>query len=136
MESLADYLNAARKRQGFKSDRALARSMEAHQMQMFRWRARLSLPTDSQMCKLAQLAGTDEVEALVLVNIWRTRGEVRDVYRRILRRWREEGGAVATVVAGLLIVSPTAMPESPGSSSVERTANNLTVKLPALYIMR
>jgi transcriptional regulator with XRE-family HTH domain len=126
-------MDAARKKQGLRSDRALGRKMKLSQKAVSYWRTGRTFPSEVEMQRLAQLAGSDESQALILLNVWRAKDErTRDNFRRLLQFFGPEGGAVIAVALAVAL-SAAANPESPG---VERTANNLTVQLPALYIMR
>ena len=59
-DKLSDYMDAARERQGLRSDRALARLMEIPQPYVSDWRNGKEWPSDAYMQRIAQLAGADE----------------------------------------------------------------------------
>lgn len=103
-DSLTDYMDAARSRQDLRSDRALAVKMDLQQTTVHRWRAAKSYPSDAEMRRLAQLAGADEEQALLLLNIWRAADEpTRDTYRRLLRRFGTGAGLAIAVAASIAL---------------------------------
>jgi hypothetical protein len=107
-DKLSDYLDAARMRQGLRSDRALARLMQVPQPYVTDWRTGKEPPSDTNMRVLAQLAGGDEEQALVLLNIWRAKDEpTRDTYRRLLRRVGGGTGLAVAVAASLALGGPS-----------------------------
>jgi hypothetical protein len=134
--SIIDYMDRAIELQGLSSDRDLARKMKKNQATISGWRSLKWLPTEEQMMALARLAGANEEQSLVLLNIWRAKDDpARDTYRRLLHRLtRGTGTALAAALA--LGVSEPAKAESPRIGHEERSVNKLTVEFPALYIMR
>src|SRR5260221_14586905 len=97
LQGVCDYMDAARQRQELRSDRALARKLNIAQNTINRWRTGKSVPSDDEMSELARLAGADEEQALVLLNIWRAPNEpTREIYRRLLRRF---AGGAGTAIA-------------------------------------
>ena len=106
-QGLSEYMDAACERQQFRSDRALARAMKIAQMTVTRWRTGKGLPGDVKMRVLAQLAGADEEQALVLLNIWRATDEsTREIYRRLLRRLAGSAGVAIAVTASIALGGP------------------------------
>jgi hypothetical protein len=111
-DSLTEYMDAARSGQDLRSDRALAVKMEVQQTIVTRWRTGKSYPSDCEMRRLAQLAGRDEEQALLLLNIWRAADEpTRDTYRRLLRRFGSGTGLAVTIAAALALAPPLAAAE-------------------------
>lgn len=133
---LTDYMDAAIEAKRLPSDRALAKALELDQATISTWRSGRYLPKNHQMIALSRLAGADEEQALVLLNIWRAEKEqderARELYRRLLRRLTGRTGTAVAIALALGVSGPE-KPESPG---MERGGNRLTVELPALYIMR
>jgi hypothetical protein len=114
-DSLTDYMDAARSGQDLRSDRALALKMDVQQTIVTRWRTGKSYPSDAEMRRLSQLAGADEEQALLLLNIWRAGDEpTRDTYRRLLRRFGA-GSGIAIAVAASLALGPSPAEASPNS---------------------
>ena len=94
--TLNDYLDAAVERQRLSSDRALWRKLKTAQSIGADWRAGKAFPTEPQMIAVAQLAGENEEQALILLRIWRAKDEgARSVYRRLLWRFTSTGAAIA-----------------------------------------
>jgi ribosome-binding protein aMBF1 (putative translation factor) len=94
--TIGDYIDAARKRQGLRSDSALSLKMKRSQQAISSWRTGKSHPSDAEMQQLAQLAGADESQALVLLNVWRAKDErTRDNFRRLLEFFGPEGESLS-----------------------------------------
>jgi len=107
LQGVCDYMDAARQRQELRSDRALARKLNIAQMTITCWRRGKYPPTDTQMRMLAQLAGADEEQALVLLNIWRAKDEpTRETYRRLLQRLAGSAGVAIAVTASIALGGP------------------------------
>ncbi len=107
LQGVCDYMDAARQRQELRSDRALARKMNKAQNTLTRWRTGKSIPNDDEMRVLAQLAGADEEQALLLVNIWCAPNEpTREIYRRLLRRLAGSAGLAIAVTASIALGGP------------------------------
>jgi transcriptional regulator with XRE-family HTH domain len=105
--SLTDYMDAARSRHELRSDRALGREMDVEQAIVSRWRLGKANPSDDQMIRLAQLAGADPDQAVLLLGVWSARDEpTRDTYRRLLQRFGSGTGLAVAVAASLAIGGP------------------------------
>ncbi len=106
-QGVTEYMDAARSNHGLRSDRALARLMDEHQMVMSSWRRGKFLPTNEQMRLLAQLASADEGEAVLLLNVWRAKDEpTRETYRRLLQRLAGGSGLAIAVTASIALGGP------------------------------
>ena len=82
MTELAEYISRAKRRHGLRSDRALCRRLELSDGAIFMWTGRGAFPRDDTMVRLADLAGLDPELALLELNIWRSEGAVRDLYKQ------------------------------------------------------
>lgn len=87
IRTLDDYLDAAIRRQGLKSDRDLGRALGMSGGPVCQWRTKRSWPTDDRMRQIAELAGVDPHEAVIRLNIWRNLNTpVAKVYSDILAK--------------------------------------------------
>lgn len=101
--SVGYYMTAARQVHHWRSDSELARQMKVSLVTISMWRVGKTLPSDAQMRRLAQLAASNEEEALVLLNIWRAKDEpTRDTYRRLLQRFGAGSTGLAVAVSASL----------------------------------
>lgn len=117
MRTIDDYLDAAKSRQGFKSDRELCKALGIRSASISAFRTKRAWPTDAHMIRLAHLAGWSEEEALLDVGRWRAMGTpAAAVYERLLKR------LVASAAALLLAVFVTPHP----AGAAERDGNIVT----------
>lgn len=86
MRNIDFYLDEARKNTGATSDATLSQMMGISRGAAVQWRTRRSWPQDETMTKLAHLAGIDEQIALLELSLWRTDGEAKKTYEKILTR--------------------------------------------------
>jgi len=80
---ISELLARARERSGANSERAFARILGAGPASLRRYRDGHGLPSELHMLKLSQAAGITPEVGLVLLNMWRSEGEARAVYRRL-----------------------------------------------------
>jgi transcriptional regulator with XRE-family HTH domain len=86
LATISDYMDAARRTHGLRSDRALARKLDLSQQSLSYWRTGKNHPSEIEMQRLAQLAGADESRALLLLNVWRAKDQrTRENFLRLLR---------------------------------------------------
>jgi hypothetical protein len=81
-----DLLARARDRTGANSERALARMIGVGPVSLRRYRAGHGLPSKIQMLKISQAAGITPEAGLVLLNMWRSDGEARTIYRSMWQK--------------------------------------------------
>jgi hypothetical protein len=86
---LSEILEKARARLQVRSDRALCRELGIDIASLPRYRAGTSYPTDDRMVRICLLSGVAPERGLLLLNLWRSRGEARTTYRRIAKIWEE-----------------------------------------------
>ena len=104
MDSIIDYLDAAKDRQGFKSDRRLAAELGIGVTTMHSIRHGRHCPDDDVMTQLAMLAGADVQAALIDLNIWRAKSpKTKERYRDIKRSLR--GTAAAGLIGATVLIS-------------------------------
>ena len=72
MKNFSDYANIAINRHGLRGVNALARELQIKSSSMSRLNTGKSLPAESTMLKLAELAGLPKEEALIDLNLWRS----------------------------------------------------------------
>lgn len=108
MNSIDDYIRAARERAGLASDHALAAKLGVSPSLPSAWRTGRSVTSDEEMVKLARLGGQDEAEALIDLNRWRHKRqpEVRKVYEAIASRLAKTGAMAAAAFATSLLPPP------------------------------
>lgn len=85
MKNFKDYMSLAINRQGLKSNNSLARELNINNAAMSALYNGKSLPADSTMIKLAELAGLPKEDALIDLNLWRSQKnpEVQTVWLRM-----------------------------------------------------
>jgi len=81
MRDISDYMEAAKKEQGFKSDNQLNIALGFKGSTASFWRVGKSVPSDESMIELAKLAGINPLIALADLNIWRASGAAKTYYK-------------------------------------------------------
>lgn len=119
-----DFMDLARQRNGLNSDRALARALNVTAATTNGWRLKRTWPKDAHMEQLAELCGVSVDYALMELNAWRTSGTVRNAYERLAEK------IAATAAAAVLAVGLAA----PGSGQAQ-VVNKVTSAPDTLYIM-
>lgn len=84
MRTIDDYIDAAKKRNDWKADGAIAKTLGTNHSAVSQWRTRRTWPSDETMLRLADLAGIPRTIALLELNYWRTGPDVQKTYRTIL----------------------------------------------------
>lgn len=87
--NIHELLARARQRSGIKSTRGLAREISISLAGLQRIENRRGLPSDDTMVRISLLAGITPEHGLVLLNIWRSHGNVASIYRRIYQQLTE-----------------------------------------------
>ncbi len=82
INSITDYIDTAKARSGAKSDRKLCDLMEVSPVWANNTR-KGTLPTEKTMLKLAAIAGIPPHKALLDLNLWRSSGQAKMVYKQI-----------------------------------------------------
>jgi len=85
MMELNEFLDLCKRRTKSESDSNLARKVEITRAALAAYRKGASFPSDENMLKLAKRAKLDSAECLLLLNIWRSAGEVRKQYKSLLK---------------------------------------------------
>lgn len=85
MQTIDDYLDAARTARDLKSDRELCKALGVSAPVVNHWRSKRSWPSDAAMVRLAELADKEPSTALLNLNYWRAEGAARSVYQDLLK---------------------------------------------------
>jgi len=86
MMDVNEFLDLCKERTNTESDSNLARKVQITRAALAAYRKGASFPSDDNMLKLATRAGFDVAECLLLLNVWRNKGEVRRLYSRLLKK--------------------------------------------------
>lgn len=84
--NINDLLDRARERQGITSDRKLCQALGVTPNQVHSYRSGFSRPSDDTLAILCKLAGSEPTLYLLELNIERSKGPAKAVYRRLLER--------------------------------------------------
>jgi transcriptional regulator with XRE-family HTH domain len=100
MMTLDQMLDQAKERQNLTSDRKLAEALGKRGSYITFYRRRGNYPDNDTLLRLAELAEIDPSEALILLNIWRTKSdEAREHYTKLLAKIAA-GVVMAAYIAG------------------------------------
>lgn len=85
MKSFNDYAEKAIKRYNLNGYNNLAKELNVDKSAVSFFRSGKSLPSESTMIKLAELAGLPKEEALIDLNLWRSKDkpEVQKIWQRL-----------------------------------------------------
>jgi hypothetical protein len=101
MDSVNDYLDAAKSRLGVKADWKLAIELGMSPAWACRVRAGKDLPSDGVMVRIAELANVDPTRAILDLQLWRARDpRVSEIYSSIIQRLGAACIAFALVIVG------------------------------------
>jgi len=118
LKTLVDYIEAAMRRQGYKSYSQLDRAMGNAGSSTTLWKKRGVLPKPAKMVMLAELAGQDPKIALAQLDKWNAemQGETRlaSLYGSILNTVKAASKAAAVVLVGLALSFATPTPAHAG----------------------
>ena len=85
MPTIDEYLDNAKDNQKLKSDRQLGALIGIKGSHVSAFRTKKAWPSDATMIRIAELAGEDQQEALLNLNIWRNLDSpVGPVYSRLM----------------------------------------------------
>ena len=108
MRTIDDYIDAAKKVSGIKSDRTLGVHLGLNPTSISQYRTRRTWPHDEVMFRLAETAGLDPQEALLELAFWRCshRQENRaaSVFKALIER-NFHAAIMGAVMAGSLLIS-------------------------------
>lgn len=102
IESISEYIDTCRDLTRATSDSNLAMKIGVSRQLVAQWRKGRALPSDDLMVTLAKRAKLDPDEALILLNLWRSHGDAKARYARMLKKF----SAIITLV--LFLSSPLA----------------------------
>lgn len=84
MPTIDEYIDRAKERGGYTSDRQLSVALGMAGPALNMWRTKRSWPSDERMIALATIAGLPVEQALCDLNIWRAKSEpTRAMYSKI-----------------------------------------------------
>ena len=107
---LIHVINQAKKRSGAKNDAVFARMLGVNPQNLRPWFRGYGLPKDDVMIRLCQLAAMDPAEGLLLLNTWRSEGEVRETYASLLAQLGKSAAALAFAL--LIFIAPMTTAEA------------------------
>jgi transcriptional regulator with XRE-family HTH domain len=87
MIELSEILDRARAKIGATSDRQLAQALGVVPSSFTQYRHGISLPSDDVMVRICLASGIAEEAGLLLLNMWRSQGRSRTIYRRLFKVW-------------------------------------------------
>ena len=82
-----DLIEKAKVNSGIRSDNQLAKAIGIAHTSLMRVRKGWGHLSDDNMIKLGKLAGVDETESLLLLNVWRSTGAAKEAYTGMLKRF-------------------------------------------------
>ena len=102
MLTIRDYLDIAKRRQGFTSDRQLSLALGFAGTSVHAFASHRAWPSDETMVKLAHLAGMDPLQALVDLNVWRAKSpEAVSLYQKLSDLVQKSKNIAAALLVGL-----------------------------------
>lgn len=114
LATIDTYLDIARKRGRFRSDRKLARALGVTPATVNAWRMKRQWPSEEAIIKLADLADITRELALMDLRLWGTKSvEVQSCYEKIKKEIMSAGVSVAIysiaafTIATSLLAAPT-----------------------------
>ena len=102
MESLTAYLDHAKTVTQTSSDSNMARKIGVSRNALCEWRKGRNFPSDETMIALAERANLDPAEALALLGLWRSHGETKAAYARLLKLSRMAKFSFPYMILGAL----------------------------------
>ncbi|MGH1403280.1 MAG: hypothetical protein ACRBDL_03465 [Alphaproteobacteria bacterium] len=101
------YLDTAKEKGGYSSDRKLGQALDYSHGQISMLRKQSTFPSDEKMIEIAVLSGTDPEIALLDLAIWRTRGAAQSAYANILQKLVQTTAAIVILAGISTSPSPT-----------------------------
>lgn len=98
MESFSKYLDHAKDRAAIATDVDIARDFGVGRSTISGMRSGRIFPNEKQMIQLAKKANLDPAEALVLRSIWKSHGETKVAYEKLLKLSRMASKTFAYIV--------------------------------------
>lgn len=135
MKTAAEYLDIAKAATSAKSDSNLAMKIGVTRSSLHEWRHGKSLPSDETMLRLAKRANLNQDEALILLNFWRSNGEVKKRYERLAKALSKATLTVA--ITGIIALKAPFyghLEASKDNSTVSRKASTVYYEKLLLYV--
>jgi len=92
MIELGDFLDLCKERTNTVTDSNLARKIDVTRSSIALYRKGASFPSDDTMFRIVKRAKLDPEECLLLLNVWRSEGEAREVYKGMLKQRYPQSG--------------------------------------------
>lgn len=86
MMELGEFLDLCKTRTATQSDSNLARKVEITRAAIAAYRKGVSFPSDENMRRLADRAKLNVEASLLLLNVWRNEGKVKQSYKNLLAK--------------------------------------------------
>lgn len=96
-----DYASSAIKRFGLRGHNALARELGLDKSSISQFKSGKALPSEDTMIKLAELAGLPKEEALIDLNLWRSKDKPE-----LQKIWLRLSKMIGCFAAPLLLFAP------------------------------
>ncbi len=103
--NIDQYIETAKAKNALKSDRKLSEKLGLKGSAVNSWKTRRAWPADDTMIELAKLADVDPADALLDLNIWRSKGEAISIYSSIRNAVRNSA-VILLVMFGLQLAPP------------------------------
>lgn len=119
------YICKAMENGGISSGRKLGLELGLSEASITQFRTGRAFPSDTVMIKLATLAGIDPDVGLLDLNLWRTTGEAKAGYARLLKK------ITASVIGAAVLLPASAHAAVIGASAAQSLTANIAIT--ALY---
>lgn len=86
MMSVSEFLDLCKTRTQTESDSNLARKVDITRAAIAAYRKGASFPSDENMTRLAKRARLDIGACLLLLNVWRSEGDAKEIYKKLLTK--------------------------------------------------
>lgn len=83
MLSVGEFLDVCKRRTHTQTDSNLARKVGITRAALAAYRKGASFPSDENMMRLAKRANLDVSASLLLLNVWRSDGDVQNTYKTL-----------------------------------------------------
>lgn len=93
------YIERAKDNSGASSDRKLGTLLGLSEIAVSNWRNGRSWPSDDVMVKLSKICGIDPDIGLLDLNLWRSSGDAKEAYARMLKK------ITVVIMAMIILVS-------------------------------
>ena len=131
-ESLHEYLDLCKELTNTKSDRNLARKIGLSHGAVSEWRRGKNMPDENAILALAKRAGLDETEALILLNLWKSEGDAKAIYERLLMskfvQATKDAKKFGATLGGIAVIFSCEILFSPQNTEIKQVFSTLSDK--------